>query len=397
MKKSLVSLLLIIFLIYGCAQNPVTKQTELSFVSENKEIKMGNEHYKPAQQISGGRYQADPALTTYVQSVGNKIARVSHRPDLPFEFIVLNDSTPNAWALPGGKIAVNRGLLVNLNSEAELAAVLGHEITHATARHGAKSMERATALTAGLGVLSAIIAIKTEDQTAHDVAVTGAALTAGLLTQKYGRDAEREADHYGIDYMVKAGYDPKAAVHLQETFVKLMEKKDSNWLNGLFASHPPSKERVQANRVYAQTFPQTNLLMGQDTYQNKIAHLKKVKPAYDAFDEGQKKLAKRDHQTAMVLAERAIKIEPKEALFYGLKGDALSLQKNHRAAVEWYSKAIEKDQSYYYYYLQRGLSYEKLKNDTKSKQDLHRSQSLLETDSAKQALTRLSLKSVFAG
>ena len=125
----------------GCSTNPVTGKSELALVSKQSEIAIGIEQYLPAQQSQGGLYQVDTDLTAYVQQVGDRLAAVSDT-ELPYEFVVLNNSSPNAWALPGGKIAINRGLLVTLDSEAELAAVLGHEIVHAAARHGAKSMER---------------------------------------------------------------------------------------------------------------------------------------------------------------------------------------------------------------------------------------------------------------
>lgn len=376
-------------LVISCAQNPVTKQSELHLVSQNKEVAIGSEHYPLAQQMSGGKYSIDPELTSYVQSVGQRLAKVSERNTLPFEFVVLNDSTPNAWALPGGKISINRGLLIHLQSEAELAAVLGHEITHATARHGAKSMERQIAWTAGLGLMQAILIAKSDDETTQKVGMAGAAATIGLMTQKYGRDAEREADHYGIDTMVKAGYDPKAAVQLQETFVRLMDNKSAGWLEGLFSSHPPSQERAQANFVYSQTFPQTNLTMGKEVYQQKIALLKKRQPAYDAYDEGRKKLDKKDYTGALSFAEKAITIEPKEALFYALKADVYAAQNNPTEAVKWYTQAIDRDKGYFYYYLQRGLSYEKLKQHEASKQDLKQSQTLLPTEVAQSALSRM--------
>lgn len=394
--RLLAACLSLCFLLVGCAQNPVTQKKEMHLVKQSQEIKIGQTHYLPAQQMGGGKFITDPELTAYVQQVGSKLAKVSDRRDLPFEFVVLNDSTPNAWALPGGKIAVNRGLLVHLKSEAELAAVLGHEITHATARHGAKAMERQMAMAAGLGVLSAVVAINSDNQSTQDLAMTGAALTAGLLTHKYGRDAEREADHFGIDYMVKAGYDPKAAVQLQETFVRLMDKKDSNWLNGLFASHPPSQERAKANAVYAATFPQRNLMMGAETYQQKTADLIKTKPAYDAHDEAKLKLSKKHYKDALTLTERAIQLQPKEALFYALKGDIFAAQKQHQEAVKWYTQAIERDASYYAHFLKRGLSNEQLKNYAQSKQDLKQSQQLLPTESAQNALNRIGIKQIFS-
>ena len=117
-------------LLAGCGVNPVTGSSEMSFMSEAEEIRTGEQQYEPSQQSEGGQYVLDPELTRYVQRVGMRLARVSDRPELPYEFVLLNNSEPNAWALPGGKIALNRGLLVLLESEAQLAAVLGHEIVH---------------------------------------------------------------------------------------------------------------------------------------------------------------------------------------------------------------------------------------------------------------------------
>ena len=213
----------------ACGTNPETHKREIQFVSESSEVNIGKENYAPARQAQGGDYIIDPELTAYVQSVGNKLAAVSDR-QLPYEFVVLNDSVPNAWAMPGGKIAFNRGLLYELNSEAELAAVLGHEIVHAAARHGAKSMER------GVFLQGAMLAVglATQDSNYANLIVGGSQLGMGLITTKYGRDAESEADLYGMDYMKRAGYDPSAAVTLQETFVRLSKDQKSDFLTKLF-------------------------------------------------------------------------------------------------------------------------------------------------------------------
>lgn len=196
-------LVLAVALLVACGVNPVTGKKELNLVGEETELKIGAENYVPSRQMQGGDLAVDPELTRYVNGVGQKLAGVSDR-KLPYEFTVLNNSVPNAWALPGGKIAVNRGLLTQLNSEAELAAVLGHEITHAAARHGAKSMER------GLFMQGAVmaLAIGAHDNQYANMIVGGAVLGAQLVTQRYGREAELEADHYGMVYMKRAGYDP---------------------------------------------------------------------------------------------------------------------------------------------------------------------------------------------
>ena len=140
----------------GCAVNPVTGQRELSLYSTATEIDMGRSHYVPLQQIRGGEYVTDQGVAKYVSVVGQRIARYSDRA-LPYEFVVLNNSTPNAWALPGGKIAINRGLLVELENEAELAAILGHEIVHAAAKHSVNELQRKLLLgLTGLGVAYAV-------------------------------------------------------------------------------------------------------------------------------------------------------------------------------------------------------------------------------------------------
>ena len=142
-------LAMIAVFITACAVNPVTGKKEVNFVSEAQETAIGQKNYGPYRQAQGGDYVADPKLARYVQSVGARIVKVSDR-QLPYEFSVINDSSPNAWALPGGKISINRGLLVELKNEAELAAVLAHEVVHAAARHGAQSMERSVFLQGAL-------------------------------------------------------------------------------------------------------------------------------------------------------------------------------------------------------------------------------------------------------
>lgn len=123
----------------GCAVNPLTGQRELSLFDEQWERTVGTTHYAPLRQAEGGDFTLDPELVRYVQSVGARLVEHADR-ELDYEFAVINSSVPNAWALPGGKIAINRGLLTELQSEAELAAVLGHEMAHAAARHGARAV-----------------------------------------------------------------------------------------------------------------------------------------------------------------------------------------------------------------------------------------------------------------
>ncbi|HWK74539.1 MAG TPA: M48 family metalloprotease, partial [Povalibacter sp.] len=175
----------------GCGVNPVTGKKEIQFVSEAQELQIGQQHYSPTRQSEGGDLTVLPQLTAYVNGVGQKLAAVADR-KLPYEFVVLNNSVPNAWALPGGKIAVNRGLLTELKNEAELAAVLGHEIVHAAARHGAKAQERGTIMQVGLAAAQIGAAVGGVDSNLAGLMLGGAGLGAQMIQMKYGRDQELE-------------------------------------------------------------------------------------------------------------------------------------------------------------------------------------------------------------
>ena len=215
--------------ITGCATNPVTGRSNLILVPESWDQQIGAEQYQPSLQSQGGEYEIDAELSAYVNEVGQKLAQYSPN-QLPYEFTVLNNSVPNAWALPGGKIAINRGLLTELNSEAELAAVLGHEVVHSAARHGAQAQSRGTLLQGAV----AVTAIAASGSRYGQLAGIGAGVGAQLINTRYGRDAERESDFYGMDLMSQAGYDPQGAVALQQTFVRLSEGRNQDWLSGFF-------------------------------------------------------------------------------------------------------------------------------------------------------------------
>ena len=377
MLKKYSSLFLTVFLsltITACGTNPVTKKKEFQFVSEEKEIAIGKENYSPARQSQGGDYIIDPDLTAYVQSIGKRLGAVSDRPELPYEFVVLNDSVPNAWAMPGGKIAFNRGLLYELNSEAELAAVMGHEIVHAAARHGAKSMERSVFLQ---GAMIAV-GIGAQNTDYANLAVGASQLGAQLISSKYGRDAESESDYYGMKYMKKAGYDPTAAVTLQETFVRLSANKESNWLTGLFASHPPSPERVAANKVTLAKLGAGGE-MGKETYAQKVAKVKATQPAYKAYDDAVKSLKKGDTTTATSLAQKAIAGEPREAKFQELLGDIALTQKKPQEALGYYDKAIKMQPDYFKPYVQSGIALFNMGKKAEAEPFLKRANELLPT------------------
>lgn len=387
--RRLVFALAVLGLLHGCATNPVTGKTELTLVSQAQEISIGQEQYLPAVQSQGGYYKVDQSLNRYVQQVGQRVAAVSDS-DLPYEFVVVNDGTPNAWALPGGKIAVHRGLLMQLENEAELAAVLGHEVVHAAARHGAKSMERAMLLQGAV----MLTAIGVSDNDYANYIVGGASIGAQLISQRYGRDAELESDAHGMRYMAAAGYDPAAAITLQEKFVKLSASRQTSWLDGLFASHPPSQQRVDRNReTYATIAADYNMNRetGKARYDEALTYLRSKQDAYSAFDQATTLLSNKEIDAAMRRVDKAISLEPREARFYGLKADILYNSKDYKAAIDQYSKALSRDEDYFEYYLGRGISYSRLGNRDAARSDLERSNSLLPTALATNELGTIAL------
>ncbi len=382
MRKPFPALALLVLaqVLVACSVNPVTGDRELVLVSEAQELQMGKQAYFASQQAEGGPYDIDPELTRYVQDVGHRLAAVSDR-ELPYEFVVLNNSVPNAWALPGGKIAINRGLLTELDSEAELAAVLGHEIVHAAARHSAQQVTR--------GMFSQVLVLATavvaSDSEYGALAVGSANLGAQLVNARYGRGAELESDQYGMEYMSRAGYDPIGAVHLQETFVRLNSDRKSDWINGLFASHPPSPERVAANRATAAALPQGGEI-GADIYKLKMQKTRDTASAYEVYDEGRKALSDGNKAEALQLANRAIDEFPQEAHFHALKGDVRLLEKKYDSAIGDYSRAISRRDGFFYYHLQRGLAKKQKGDRNGAKQDLERSLQLMPTAPAEYAL-----------
>jgi len=358
----------------GCSTNPVTGKSQLSLINPAQEIQIGKAQYGPGQQSQGGRYTLDPDINAYVNQVGQRLAAASDQPNLPYEFVVLNNSVPNAWALPGGKIAINRGLLVLLKDESQLAAVLGHEIVHAAARHGASQASQGMLLQLGTQIVGAA----TNSQGYTQLAGLG----ASAFQARYGRSQELEADHYGIDYMVKVGYDPQGAVELQQTFVALAAKQGSNsgGLAALFASHPPSQARVNANQQKAATLPGGK--RNKAVFERNIQQMRKDQAAYDTHDKALKAASKEEWKKALLLTNQAIKKQPREARFWLTKGKLNNREKNLKTALKAFNQAVKLDPDYFEGFLYRGIVSIQQKDYLSAQQDFLASNQRLETQPA---------------
>lgn len=233
-------------LLAGCATNPVTGRREVSLVSESQEIQMGQQAKQEVEQSIG--LVDNAALQSYVNGVGMQLAKISQRPGLPFSFQVVDDGTPNAFALPGGPIFVTRGILNLMSSEAELATVLGHEIGHVTARHTAQQITKSQ-----LGQIGLIGLMIFAPQTQQ----FGNALSSGmqLLFLKFSRDNERQADQLGFEYALQQNYDVR---QMANVFVALQRTGDIQGRNGVpswAATHPDPGERVKTTEQRVAALP----------------------------------------------------------------------------------------------------------------------------------------------
>jgi predicted Zn-dependent protease len=221
----------------ACATNPATGKKELSLVSEAQETQMGRQADREIAESLG--LYADPELAPYVTRIGTGLAAVSERPDLPWSFRVVDDPTVNAFALPGGYIYVTRGILAHLDSEAELAGVLGHEIGHVTARHSVSQISKAQLANVGLGL--GMIFRPELRGALGEVAQVG----LGLLFLKYGRDDEREADDLGLRYMERGGYDARALRDVFAVLQRTGEAEGGGRVPGWLSTHPSPEDRIE--------------------------------------------------------------------------------------------------------------------------------------------------------
>ncbi|MDQ7000995.1 MAG: M48 family metalloprotease [Mariprofundus sp.] len=236
----------LLLVLSACATNPATKSSDFVMMSEEQELALGQQ---AAAEVSKSLplLDAKDPLVRYVDSVGQKLAAASDRPELFYRFHVVDNADINAFALPGGYIYIHRGLLIHMNSEAELAAVLGHEIGHVTARHAVKQYSKAQAYQLGAMITSIFLPIPQGVSTLSN-------LVAMAVIRGYGREAELQADELSIRYLARAGYNPNATIGILKTLKRLedidvREKKDAGdkveKYHGAFSTHPETEQRIR--------------------------------------------------------------------------------------------------------------------------------------------------------
>lgn len=292
----------------GCSENPATGEKQFMIVSEKAEIRLDKEN-SPHQIASDYGILQDKGLNHYIDKVGNKLVPMTHRPKMPYSFQGVNATYINAYAFPGGTIAATRGILLKLENEAELAALLGHELGHVNARHTARQMSKRTLTSIAVWGIKTYVNRKHSEYT--EIAEKLGMLGAGALLASYSRDNEREADALGNAYMVKAGYSTKGFVGLMEMLMNLSKRK-SGITQLLFSTHPMSDERYRTAIKTARSEYQASqdMSLNRERYMDETSRLRNIRSAIEDMQKGDLLMASRKFDNAENYYGRALKQAP---------------------------------------------------------------------------------------
>jgi len=337
----------------ACASNPVTGQRQFTLTSEEQEIATGERHYPTAIAEEGGEFSIDPKLPAYIDSVGQRMAAVGPRPDLPYEFTVVDSSKPMAFVLPGGKIAITRGLLVMLENEGQLAAVLGHQVVHAAAKHPARRLEQDTMKRMAIAVVAiGATAFGIPAFPALIMAHRSESTSQMLVHLQYDEDEEILADRHAMEGLQKAGYSPNHAVDaLNVLTIRKLDTHPTKTTGSIFESHPLSLKRASAARLRAWKLEEEGHAREEggesptdekfdEEFAERTAWVRGVQHAYDAYDGGRAAYLEADYDRALHLARHASDALPREPRFHELAGHVWMKKGNYESAFASYDRVL---------------------------------------------------------
>ena len=326
-------------LVTGCAVNPVTGQRQFIMMSPEEEKALDQEN-APHQLSADYGVVQDAALRNYVTGVGRPIGGSSHRPDMPYSYNTLNANYVNAYAFPGGTIGITRGILLEMESEAELAALIGHEVAHVSARHTAQRMSKSTITGIVVAGLGAVLATQVDDTRAA-LALGLGGVAAGALLARYSRNDERQADNLGLEYMTKAGYNPQGMVDLMD-MLRAMNSRQPSMLEQMFSSHPMSDERYRTTRREAEsTYARyANAPMHRERYMDNTAALRRLQPAIRLQQQAEAAAGQRNFAEAERLLNDALRQAPNDYTGLVLMAKVLMVQDKHNQAKPFLDRAI---------------------------------------------------------
>lgn len=321
----------------GCAANPVTGQSQLMLMGEGQEVQIDRVN-TPHQYSADYGVTQDAALSAYVSGVGARLARVTHRTHMPYRFNVVNATYVNAYAFPGGSIAITRGILAEMDNEAELAGLLGHELGHVNARHTAARMSKSQVLGALVGGASLLAG--TASESLGNLAGSVGGLGASLYLAQYSREDERQADELGMEYMVGGGYSPQGMVGLMDV-LRAMGRRQPSAIEAMFSSHPMSAERYETAVARSRTRfgGSQDLPVYQERYMDSTAGLRRLAPMFKLFQEGDKAMGAREYAVAQGRYAEGLKLSPNDYAGLVMMSKCMVAQKNGSAAADYAARA----------------------------------------------------------
>ncbi len=322
----------------GCAVDPVTGKRGVVLMSEQQEIAI-DQQQSPYQFSSDYGVSQDKALNSYLVGVGEQLAHTTHRPQMPYSFQVVNANYINAYAFPAGSIACTRGIMLELESEDELAGLLGHELGHVNARHAAERQTKG--MLAQIAVAGASIAAAQSDPMYGGLAAAAGQFASGALLAHYSRDNEREADALGIEYMARQEYNPTGMQDLMQMLNTQSQHKPST-LELMFSTHPMSSERVaNVNKaIEADNYRAlTNKPKRSERYMDATASLRKLKPAIDLQQQGEAALQQKDYAGAETALKQSLSKAPNDYTGLVLMSKGLLMQDKMEEAKPYLEKA----------------------------------------------------------
>lgn len=292
----------------GCATDPVTGKKTFVMMSKEQEIALDRQH-SPHQFSEDYGISQDAGLNRYLADVGTRLAGHTHRPEMPYRFNTVNANYVNAYAFPGGSIAATRGILLDMDSEDELAALMGHELGHVNARHHAERHAKGTLLEAVVAGVSIAAADKQPQYGALAQLVGN--LGGGALLAHYSRDNEREADALGLEYMARAGHNPAGMEDLMNMLNKEARDKP-NALELMFSTHPMSSERLANTRqaLQSQHAEATRRPRQRQRYLDNTSRLRTLQPAIAEQQKGEAMLNAKKLDAADGHLRRALALAP---------------------------------------------------------------------------------------
>lgn len=337
------------FTAFSCATNPVTGKSELMLVSESQELKIGKDAAPSMKWDFGGHYK-DKKLELYLGGIVNRLWAISERSHLPVQFYIQNTSVPNAFALPG-YVAITRGLLSDMENEAQFAAVMGHEIGHVMARHTAQRLSQIQFQQVGLSIGS--VALKGTQ--GGNALLTVGQIGSSLLLLKFSRGQEIQSDRLGAKYMSRLGYDPHEAISAHnvlqtsvDRYLKRLGKShgQDSFMSNILSTHPRHEVRLSEIQGMINELPPYTV-KGDGKFSNRFmiatASMRNINDIYFKYDKALSYYQEKKYDRAEDKLNEAISQDSSQPAFHNLMGMVRLQQKDRGKAKQSFQKALNLD------------------------------------------------------